>query len=214
MSKKEIYAEAENFHDFGIRGIIKIIKSRKPFKRWQFLFSCSISIIVSFLTSLKRCDISYSYITSIVSSNLSIFPSLVGFSITSFVLIFNTGNFDLFKRQVVLGKYSFYQNAIAIFAYTVYLLLITLILSYSIKLLSSLNIIIDNETLLIGTNSIVMFFLTFMTLYSVLHLFSIAANIFTVAQMNSLYNTVEKKYEESKPEKEALLKRIRRFFLG
>lgn len=183
-------------HKVSFKGFFSIMKERKPYNKTQFYIAIAVSLLVTIYSCLNKD--SYKILIAIVSSNMSIFPSLCGFSLTSYVLAINLGNISFFKQTAKLGKTSFYQNSIAVFAYTVFFEIITLSLSYLCKTVDQFPQIQFSSSTAHVINCTGIFLLSFLTIYSIVMIFYFVANIFTFGQTISMYNTMDKFKEEDK----------------
>jgi hypothetical protein len=178
-------------HTFGWKGIIEIVRSRKYHRKVPFKVSIGFAMVAFVIAALNRNE-SYNILMIMVSINLSIFPSLTGFSLTAFSICINFGNMAIAKNSVKVGSLSIYQKAIGVFAFSIVIQIAVLISSYLLKLFDAIPKLEVCRCLNWLINSVGITILTFITSFALFLIFTIVSNIFTFGQLNNLQNTKDK----------------------
>lgn len=135
----------------------------------------------------KRANCIYGYIDDLASTVLTAFPSLLGFSLAGYALIIGASDTNIIGRMSEPlennnQKLSYFQVLSCIFASSVIIQCITLILAFCVHLIVKQRWVINNEVFCYWTNIFVYEILLFAILFSLLLLCSTVVNLFTYGQ--------------------------------
>lgn len=189
--------------EYSFKGLINIIRKRKLHKKpsYQILGICVllVNIIIFYISYNTTIHIDYFNILKTFATTFSpAFITFCGFTMTAYSLVVGFLNYGVFKPtiekwyrkkiEINQGKsekklplFSLYQNGIALFAFSILILLLTVILFLIIKFLVDLNIEIENDYIDIF-NAFILLVVTLLTTFSILLIFYNIVNIFTFSQ--------------------------------
>lgn len=173
-------------HIAGYKGISLIYDSSQIKESRPFIcsFFTAIFLLILINTSNKSLfDVLIFWSDTIIS----IFPNIIGFTLGGFAIIVGFGNTDMLRTMTKPLKnknYSIFQKLCAIFAFSLLLQLSTILFSYLIKYIIFLEINIPSIPFCTLVNSIVIFIISFMGIWSLTILASLTVNIFNLGQMH------------------------------
>jgi hypothetical protein len=137
---------------------------------------------------------------------MSVFPSLLGFSLAGYALIVGYSNLDLIKAGSTPEKHSAYQILSAIFALGILMQVVTTILDFILTFLVRADI---SKTFGLPPsvagdylNVFLLSLLLFLSIYSLFATTYIINNLFTMGQANSLFLTARKMQDDAMKGKE------------
>lgn len=187
------------------KGLRRIIFERKLHKKFSYVFSGSIVLILNLtFFFVKNDSIKHDYFEILkiyINTFLPAFITFCGFTMTAYSLVVGFLNYGVFKSTIEkwykmkiteknnsinasknkLPKFSIYQNGIALFALAILILLLTVILFLVLKFIIELNIEIEMEHIDI-LNAFILLIATLLTNYCILLMFYNVVNIFTFSQ--------------------------------
>lgn len=194
MEADEIIEEIKRKHKGNFKTLWMIYSKHKRFlKSLQLWFAVGFSIaflLLSFFCVNDSVNIIV-IIGSIVNKILAIMPTILGFSLTGYVLFIGFGSSDFLENiteQNDLG-FSFFQHFSSIFAWCVLVQSITLILSFIVSFIIDLNIQCKYALIV---NYIVLFIILLLTFYSLFLIMRFVLNMFNFSQ-EVQYNYTEKR---------------------
>jgi hypothetical protein len=193
--------DIQGFHKTSWKGILKIVKSRKSKYAIPLVLCILLTIVIILIVNRFNAD-TYKLVTNLSELSISIFSSLLGFSLGGYALIIGFSNNSLIEKTSKTNGYSTYQLLSGFFAYTIIIQLATLAISFIIKLISNQNIEqitkhFSSQTcnmINLGGFSLILF----LSLYSLILCPFIVTNLFTLGQLNNFYYTIEKLKEKKK----------------
>lgn len=197
MEISEIIEEIKRKHKGNFKTLWLIYsKHKRLLKSIQLWFAVGFAIIF-FLFSwfcVNDSDGIMHIITIIVNKVLAIMPTILGFSLTGYVLFIGFGSSDFLKNITEQNDYgySFFQHFSSIFAWCVLVQSTTLIFSFVISLVIDLNI--QYEYALV-VNYTVLFLTLLLTFYSLFLIVRFVLNMFHFSQ-EVQYNYTEKRLIE------------------
>lgn len=176
-------------------------KHQRFIKSLQLWFAVGFTIVFFLLSSscLRDAESMIHIIETLVNKILAIMPTILGFSLTGYVLFIGFGSSDFLENiteQNDLG-YSFFQHFSSIFAWCVLVQSTTLILSFIISFVIDLDI--QYEYALI-VNYILLFSILLLTFYSLLLILRFVLNMFHFSQEVQYSYTEKRLIEEIKNE--------------
>lgn len=186
--------DIKNKHRGGWTSLFKLVsKHSRILKSIQLWGALSISILFTILIIIvKKDDIFlYSLIGIILNQNLTILPTILGFTMTAFVLLIGFSNneyMDSITDQNDQG-YSFFQHIVSIFAWCCIVQSVTLCISYGFNVIHSLNM---SCPLYNYINMVVIFLLIFAISYSLLLIVRLTLNVFQFAQTLQFHFVIKK----------------------
>jgi energy-coupling factor transporter transmembrane protein EcfT len=136
----------------------------------------------------------------------SVFPNLIGFVLAGYAIVVGFGNKDFLKMtsEPENGKMSFYQTYSYIYAFSLIILIVTLITAVLFKFLSVICCSVGTVYFVQCMNHIGLFILIFLISLSLISLLFMVINVFNLAQMHhfalSLERMAEKREESSEQE--------------
>lgn len=195
MMNPEEQIQIANNHEVSLKGILQILKARKTFRKWPVAVSIVIALIISLYVGFSTKH-SFLILQTLSEITMSVFPSLLGFSLGGYAIVVGFSNIDLIKNTAKKEGYSIYQKLSAIFAMSVvlqvFLTVITFFVSWVIKIdvvkIYNLNI----PTIGCWVNITALFFILTLAIYSLLLMPYVVYNLFTLSQLNNLFFTKEK----------------------
>lgn len=193
----------KKLHLGDVKTIWKIYQKDETFyKNIYFVLSLVISILFS-LTTLFAQKTSFEFIDNFVPIIISIVPSLLGFNLGAYILIVGFGSIeilnDLSEPISDDNDYSMYQRLISIMSISVIIQILTLIIS--VIIVSIVKLEIDpflNLRYLLVINSLILFVLFFLLIYSILNMINIVKHVFLFAQTIHFVVTINKKNAKKK----------------
>ena len=173
----------------GLRGIfnrytlVKIIKSTGMVV--SFIATLSFTVFLWFY--YKETYEFYTFLGKITTTLLSLLPNLLGFCIGGYALIIGACSMEIIKKMSTPldnngNKLSFYQILSSIFASTLIIQCITLLLTFLIHLFMLLELKTTYECIGSIINLLLIFVLTLFSFLSISLLFYTVINIFTLGQ--------------------------------
>lgn len=168
-------------------------KHKRLLKSLQLWFAVGFALIFFLLSffCMNNTGNMIHIIGSIVNKVLAIMPTILGFSLTGYVLFIGFGSSDFLENiteQNDLG-FSFFQHFSSIFAWCVLVQSITLILSFVISFVIDLNIQYKYALIV---NCTVLFTILLLTFYSLFLIVRFVLNMFNFSQ-EVQYNYTEKR---------------------
>lgn len=197
------YDNIEKLHIVGRKGATDILIKHGTFKKLPFFLCLLISLTMSIILLASNSN-TFNVLRISADIIKSVFPGLLGFSLGGYAIAVGFSNTDLIKESTGTTKHNIYQILSAIFALSIFVQAITTIVGVIIYWCVNVNI---NSALHVPIsfllsqiiNSIILFFLFFTSLYSLVLIPYVVINLFTLSQLNSLYYTVEKLKADNKP---------------
>lgn len=189
-------------HKSNLAGIIDILRAKGTLMKWPLIFSLVVSFLVMNGTIFFYPQHSFDYLRKTVELMLSFFPNLLGFSLGGYALVVGFGNLDLIKAGSKLNGYSVYQKLNAIFSLCIFLQVLTTTVSFIVNWLVVVNPFMISEISVgvfgIIMNAFILFFILFVSLYSLLLSPYVIINLFTLSQVNSSFLTIQKLTDKRK----------------
>lgn len=193
----ETNQELKDRHQYSIKGIFPKYIIRK------FLYSCSmlVSIVITFvllfLILYFRIEDTFVLLEDIIEITLNLLPNLLGFCIGGYALIIGIGNIEALKKMSSPMKnreyLSFFQILSSIFAGSLVLQCITLLLSFIIKILIKLKLPAYSNQIAIIVNSLTIIIVLFFSVLSVVLLYYTVINLFNYGQSMHFLIRLEKR---------------------
>jgi hypothetical protein len=183
-----------DLHQLGLKGIFIIHPFKAILRKPPFLISLAVAILCLILLLFWNVD-NYKILGQICSLGISVFPNLLGFSLGGFALIVGFGNQSAIKSmasEATPGQPSLYQKTTAIFAYSLLIQSITLVLAVLTSLILGTEIIINAAPAAV-INIFAICLLIFTYCWCLTSTMYVVVNIFTFAQCYHLYLLVEDK---------------------
>lgn len=202
----DVANEIRKHHKVGLKGIWDILLKKGTFKKFPFWLSIFLSAGICVSLICLSPENSFRYLKDSTELILSFFPSLLGFSLGGYALVVGFSNLDLIKAGAKPEKHSVYQILNAVFSLCIFLQVMTTLLSFVVSWIIKVNLF-DLTTLQTGivgnvTNSIVLLFMVFSSIYSLLLTPYVVTNLFTLSQVNSSYLTIQKVKEDKNSNQE------------
>ncbi len=191
----------QGFHKTSWKGILQIVKSRKSKYLFPLILCILLTVGIVIVVNCFHAD-TYKLVSNLSELSISIFSSLLGFSLGGYALIIGFSNNSLIEKTSKTDGYSTYQLLSGFFAYTIIIQLVTLTISFIIKLISNQNIEEITKHFSSQTCNIINLggfsAILFLSLYSLILCPFIVTNLFTLGQLNNFYYTLEKLKEKKK----------------
>lgn len=187
-------------HELGIRGIIKDFSLKKLLISFPFISSLILASVWCCLTYSEK-DGNYADLEKLADFSITVFPSLLGFNLGGYALLIGFGNTTLIKSMTdrVDGDASLFQNLSAIFAFSILLQAVALILAILVRQFIEINLSFSVSAAAASyTNIGVFFVLGFLSLWALLLLPYVITNLFTFGQLHHFFLAIEKIKEERK----------------
>lgn len=208
-------------HKVSIKGIfLNGYTINKILGSFVFWFSLVLTILLGLgmLYSKNEANDIYGYIDDLASTVLTAFPSLLGFSLAGYALIIGASDLKLIGRmsnplQNNNQKLSYFQILSCIFASSVLIQCVTLIMAFCVHIVVKQEWAYDSETLCYGINFIVFVVLLFAVLLSMLLLCSTVVNLFTYGQTVHFCVRLDKEKMDNNKE-EGLWNELKDAFIG
>lgn len=176
----------KEIHTGNFSTLFKIYQADKPFyKSWYFVLSIVVSVIAVFVGHKYNVDFYSTMNDHLYGIIFSIIPCLLGFNLGAFILIVGFAGSDVLKRITKplssQKDYSFYQKLISVLGVSVFIQILTLIITFLFQLASFLpspNFFCFFSLI----NQIAFFLLAFLMLYSLSQLFVVIKHVFMFGQ--------------------------------
>ncbi len=190
-------------HPIGFKGLFKLYPYEKLWK--GLIISLVVSLIINLCFILCDCN-PFEIIVLIISDVLAIIPNLIGFVLAGYAIVVGFGNREFLKStsESKNGKMSFYQTYSYIYAFSLIILISTLMTAVLFKFLSVICCPVATECCLKCINYIGLFIIIFLVSLSLISLLYMVINVFNLAQMHHFALTLERMTEkrEETPEQE------------
>jgi len=194
MNQKQIDS-IKNHHRTSIKGLVSIIKTRKPFTKFPFILSAFISIffLIVFICNPIKSFVALDKIADIAAV---CFPALLGFSLAGYTMVVGFPNNELLEEDSSPNCYTLYQILSAFFALSIILQVIAMTLGFCVSWLIDIDISnLLGYTCTFSYNAINIVMATiilFVSLYTICLTPYIAINLFSLSQVNSTFFTIKK----------------------
>lgn len=193
----ETNQELKDRHQYSIKGIFPKYIIRKFLCSYSMLVSIVITFVLSFLIMFFRVKDIFVLLEDIIDITLNLLPNLLGFCIGGYALIIGIGNIDALKKMSSPMKkrdnLSFFQILSSIFAGSLVLQCITLLLSFIIKILLKLKLPAYSNQIAIIVNSLTIISVLFFSVLSVVLLYYTVINLFNYGQSMHFLIRLEKR---------------------
>lgn len=205
MEVDKIIEDIKRKHKGGFNTLLMIyLKHKRLLKSLQLWLAVGFSIIFLLLSLFcLNGKVSIIELMAVVVNNvLSIMPTILGFSLTGYVLFIGFGNSNFMKNVTEQNDegYSFFQHFSSIFAWCVLVQSITLILSFVVSFFIGLNIQYENALIV---NYAVLYIVLLSMFYSLFLIVRFVLNMFQFSQEVQFYyteNKLKKEIDASKRE--------------
>jgi len=177
-------------HKGDISTLWKIYNVDKPFyDNFYFKFSFATTIVALLVVFVLKSDI-YNLICFISEISVGALPTLLGFNLGAYILIVGFGSSDILaiitKPLEGQNNYSFYQKLNSVLGVSVVVQIITLFLTFIIKVWKEIQVDyywnIKCIIFPVILNIITFFFVMFLVTYSFLLLINVVKHVFLFAQ--------------------------------
>ena len=176
----------KNNHKTSIKGIYTQYICKKLFHSLRLKISVILSAICFVLLFFFIQIDYYEILTKIINTNISIFPSLLGFCVGGYALIIGFGHKEMLQKMSDpienKSNMSFFQIMSSVFAASTIILIITFLLSYIILFLINLEFVSTNELLCKIINIFTISLIIFFSIYSIILIYYMVINIFNFGQ--------------------------------
>ena len=207
-------------HKVSIDGIFRNgYTIEKILDSFVFKFSIVLTILfgVGLLYSNSVSNRILFMIDDLSSTVLSTFPSLLGFSLAGYALIIGASDLKLIGRMSEplksnKQKLSYFQTTSCVFASSVLIQCITLILAFCVHIVVKQKLTLDNECICLILNISVYMILVFFGLFSMFLLCSTVLNLFTYGQ--TVHFCVRQDIEMTKNDEDGLWNDIKDSIIG
>ena len=176
-------------HKPGLAGILNIYTSSVFLKKPPFLISTLICAGITISIFLYKVD-PYLFLHGLIEQLLSMFPNLLGFNLGGYALIVGFGNTALLQAMTKPSNgvsHSIFQQLNAIFAFSIILQVLTLLLGFLLSLIDSLDFKTANFFLADFINILVTIPLLLLCFWSLLMIPYVVSNIFNFGQMHHFF---------------------------
>lgn len=198
MTEQEINKITEN-HPTSYKGIFhsynwKDIKESKP-----FVISIFLSILFYSLSYFSKCTL-WEILDIWASLVVSIFPNLLGFNLGGYALIIGFGNTDLVESMTKINENknkSIFQMLSGIFAFAIILQLSAFCFAFAVFFFNKLNLYTTCTYLANSVNTVTIFSLSFLAIWSILILFNLVANVFSFGQAHHFQLTIKRSTKQN-----------------
>lgn len=192
----ETNQELKNRHQYSIRGIFPKYIIRKFLYSRSILISIAITAVLSFLIICFRFKNTFDLLEEIIDITMDLIPNILGFCIGGYALIIGIGNIDALKKMSSPMKkrenLSFFQILSSVFAGSLILQCITLLLSFVIKIFLKIEIPALSNSIAIVINSLVIIVILFFSTLSIVLLYYTVINLFNYGQSMHFLIRLEK----------------------
>jgi hypothetical protein len=199
MEKEEIDFINSKFKP-SFRGIIEASGGWKELLWTKFhLFSGAISfcVIILYFLNISSIKESFDLIKTVGESAISLLGGIVGLSLAGLTLIITFGNPDMiargskyqYKQYSEKGDFeaSYFQVAIAKFAFIVFYQILVLIVFFLISLFQDMDIEV-NPALAFSTNTVVFCLSCHLLIFSLVLVIALIFNLFSFSQNSNFHN--------------------------
>lgn len=193
----ETNQELKDRHQYSIKGIFPKYIIRKFLCSCSMLVSIVIAFVLSFLILYFRIEDTFVLLEDIIEITLNLLPNLLGFCIGGYALIIGMGNIEALKKMSSPMKkrenLSLFQILSSIFAGSLVLQCITLLLSFIIQILLKLKLPAYSNQIAIIVNSLTIISVLFFSVLSVVLLYYTVINLFNYGQSMHFLIRLEKR---------------------
>lgn len=193
----ETNQELKNSHKFSIKGIFPKYIIRKFLYSYSMLISVGITAILSFLIIYFKLENTFTLLDEIINITLDLLPNILGFCIGGYALIIGIGNIEALKKMSSpmekRDNLSFFQILSSVFAGSLVLQCITLLLSFIIKIILKLEITVSSKSIAIVVNCLTIISILFLSTLSLVLLYYTVINLFNYGQSMHFLIRLEKK---------------------
>ncbi len=193
----ETNQELKDRHQYSIKGIFPKYIIRKFLCSCSMLVSIVIAFVLLFLILYFRIEDTFVLLEDIIEITLNLLPNLLGFCIGGYALIIGMGNIEALKKMSSPMKkrenLSFFQILSSIFAGSLVLQCITLLLSFIIQILLNLKLPAHSDQIAIIVNSLTIISVLFFSVLSVVLLYYTVINLFNYGQSMHFLIRLEKR---------------------
>lgn len=182
----------------GWRGVFHNYPAKKMFGNWPFISSL---VLILFIVSLaaQSFELSYNFLIWVIELNVSLFPNLLGFSLGCFAILIGFSNINLLKamtRKQAGSNISLFQYVIGIFAFSLILQSVALVISYVVLIISKFEMYGLSAAWSSAVNIGILFVVGIISLWAILLLPNLILNIFTFGQLNHFNLAIERSIED------------------
>jgi len=219
INKKD---KLQELHPMGFSGLWKVYGKYSFLKKPSFYLSFAFCLLIFAVTYYGDFDAksTLNLLNNVIEVGLSLDGGLLGLTLAGLTLIVTFGSDRLLKHMVKINVenalennreigFSSYQTAVSKFAFAVFVQVITLIVLFIFSLAVNFSFSFENEKYNHLFNCIYLSIAVFLVLYSLSLVVQMTINIFTISQMNhavyfsdSVFEVLDKKPKEIKPEQE------------
>lgn len=196
----ETNQELKNSHKFSIKGIFPKYIIRKFLYSYSMLISVGITAILSFLIIYFKLENTFTLLDEIINITLDLLPNILGFCIGGYALIIGIGNIEALKKMSSpmekRDNLSFFQILSSVFAGSLVLQCITLLLSFIIKIILKLEITVFSKSIAIVVNCLTIISILFLSTLSLVLLYYTVINLFNYGQSMHFLIRLEKKEQD------------------
>lgn len=196
----ETNQELKNSHKFSIKGIFPKYIIRKFLYSYSMLISIGITAILSFLIIYFKLENTFTLLDEIINITLDLLPNILGFCIGGYALIIGIGNIEALKKMSSpmekRDNLSFFQILSSVFAGSLVLQCITLLLSFIIKIILKLEITVFSKSIAIVVNCLTIISILFLSTLSLVLLYYTVINLFNYGQSMHFLIRLEKKEQD------------------
>jgi hypothetical protein len=194
MTPEELRIFKEN-HESTWRTFFKVYSIRKRLlKSSMFWISVTINMIIAAM--IPFADNTFNVLNQFVDIILSVFPSLLGFSLGAYALLTGVFTTNILKRIIrnKVTKINLFQTTTATFGACLLVLSLTLILGFFIKQILVIGLFYKIRVsgyFAIGINTLLAFILNLFASYSILLLINNVKNMFGLNQFVSSMTAID-----------------------
>ena len=196
----ETNQELKNSHKFSIKGIFPKYIIRKFLYSYSMLISIGITAILSFLIIYFKLENTFTLLDEIINITLDLLPNILGFCIGGYALIIGIGNIEALKKMSSpmekRDNLSFFQILSSVFAGSLILQCITLLLSFIIKIILKLEITVFSKSIAIVVNCLTIIGILFFSTLSLVLLYYTVINLFNYGQSMHFLIRLEKREQD------------------
>lgn len=210
MSDKEDKAIEQISYRVGIKGIFDAYTWKDIFTSPSLYIPLFFSLFVIFINYVYGYNINNS-LFKLVEINTSVFPNIIGFNLSAYAIVLSYSGLEIaknFMKPLPNKSHSLLQKTSAVFAFSVLIQCLTLIISFIVYILMSDEKAVDNMKEMIDFSlcwkfliKVVYFLILFLALYSINLLMYTVINIFNIGQASHyLISKDNKKKDDEKKE--------------
>ena len=196
----ETNQELKNSHKLSIKGIFPKYIIRKFLYSSSMLISVVITAILSFLIIHFKLENTFALLDEIINITLDLLPNILGFCIGGYALIIGIGNIEALKKMSSpmekRDNLSFFQILSSVFAGSLILQCITLLLSFIIKIILKLEITVFSKSIAIVVNCLTIIGILFFSTLSLVLLYYTVINLFNYGQSMHFLIRLEKREQD------------------